>query len=486
MRGTRRYPRSMSVQLSHDGSLTMTRSVISAPILTSTSNFKVAAQEGVLCEECTGIDETTASEARILAEKIQAEEAKEYLENPRRRFVDVLKDKLRRRDRTDFAKIEEEPGLTRRRAETINLCKDKIKNLTGNGHIKRKSMGSGDKPAFAEQHHLTRKESQAALITSRHDELPLDLDPTEACDESNFGSLTRSFNSALEKLDLQTTNVPFLRSRSSFFSVMRAPGEKQEGVPSVEPLKVPNTPRPGFRQLDRSVSITPNLWDKPDPSTDKPSKTFNNDESSMKAAMFRKTQTSEMKYNETAMTGGDQKTQKYKTIYAGGHPDGLRSHPDMMVMSKPPTTQEEAKEERRIIEDRNRLASHFQGLYLSHDGALDEAPVYSPSTGDLTQYSLTPPPKKTISTPDLTPTKPEREVKKRKSMAQGLKKSFSRINLLGKDESPPPLATRGSTPMSIQATTPSKPSPLRNVTQAQDKSKRRGMVFNSATTREEY
>lgn len=190
------YPRSISANLPKDtSSSTVARSVISAPILTGTTSSKMVNQKSVHCGDFR-TDETTASDARMLAEKIQAEEAKAYLENPRRRFVDFLKEKLRRRQ--DFEKLEEPIPISRKRAETMNLYKDKIKNLTGNGYIRRKSIN----PATTEQH-LHRKESQAALITVNETvqetaHLEFDSQPDH---NSHFGSLSRSFNSALEKLD---------------------------------------------------------------------------------------------------------------------------------------------------------------------------------------------------------------------------------------------------------------------------------------------
>jgi hypothetical protein len=144
----------------------MARSAISAPILTSTSNSRIAAAESVTLD--------IAVEARNLAEKIEEEEKQD-----RRKFVDVIKKAIGRRK---FAKM---------------TMKDKVKNLTG-----WNSMGGRE---------LAHKNSQAALVqaadTSRRSSLP---DPEEFGADSHFGSLTRSFNSALEKLDFQP-----LRSKSS-------------------------------------------------------------------------------------------------------------------------------------------------------------------------------------------------------------------------------------------------------------------------------
>ena len=241
----RPFSRSSSTHLPKDTSCsTMGRSVISAPILTSTSNSKVAAVESVQYK-----DHTTAREARRLAGEIEAESV-----HPRR-LVDVLKSKLRKR--TAFTKMEEDTcnGMTRRRAETMNLCKDKIKNLTGNGHIKRKSITNTNTARY--EPILHRKESQAALLR-RASQAALDFESQQQPDnDSHFGSLTRSFNSALDKLDFHTQHNT--HSNSSI-SNMRKEGETQQTPPSVEPYNPPNTPRVAARQLPPLPVLLPEVF----------------------------------------------------------------------------------------------------------------------------------------------------------------------------------------------------------------------------------
>ena len=160
-------------------------------------------------------DETTAVEARDLADKIRKEEAN--AEKPRGRLQklsDTLRDRLRKGDHLG---VEDSSTLNhkiaRRRAETINLCKEKIKDLTGSGLVRRKSIDANlSKHLDAEDPPLLKKTSQVFTLGEEN--------------ASQYGSLSRSFNSALEKLDMSaTTNMSFLRSKSSLFNM------RKENVP---------------------------------------------------------------------------------------------------------------------------------------------------------------------------------------------------------------------------------------------------------------
>ena len=224
----------MSARLPKDTSIaTVASSVISAPVLTSTTNVKVADVEGVHCDELAeesfdkstwpnkvgwnpDKDETAANEARMLAGKIEAEEASQDKPGRLVRLGAAVKDILKGRKNGSFTQLEDESLVVgRRHAETINLCKSKIRHLTGSGHIRRKSVqvtagnhsndddmqarpGSSAALQAAEQPLLSSKNSQDFLsITS-------DLDDGG----TKFGSLTRSFNSALDKLNLAEMPTP--------------------------------------------------------------------------------------------------------------------------------------------------------------------------------------------------------------------------------------------------------------------------------------
>jgi hypothetical protein len=492
------YPRSISVHLQKDtSSSTVARTVISAPILTSTTNSKMANQEGV---HCGGFrtDETTASDARMLAEKIQAEEAKAYLENPRRRFVDILKEKLRRRQ--EFEKLEEAVPISRKRAETMNLCKDKIKNLTGNGHIRRKSIN----PAIAEQH-LHRKESQAALITANQtirETAHLEFD-SQPDNDSHFGSLSRSFNSALEKLDFRANSVSFLCSRSSIFN-MRKVYEK-EVLPSVNPYHPPNTPRPAFANLAANTSTAT------DKATDNPPQPtmYETAHEEMEADMAReggesppkKVKITHIQEDEEVKTDharwmrdmqelhqgkvGDRASQiQYSEAKPGyinsppytanlGGVNSLRMHREPMVMARLPTAPDFV--ERTDGKQTTARAYEMEGLAYN-ELVLDDAIIHSPSTGDLSSYTRTPQAEKTM-TPAVTPTKTETKKKNtflEKLYGRKIKHSTSIVDIGGewKTEQAPPVPTRSSSLFM-----PSTPSPLRTIhTRQEDKAKRYGIV----------
>ena len=222
----------MSARLPKDTSIaTVASSVISAPVLTSTTNVKVADVEGVHCHELTeesfdkstwsdkagwipDKDERAANEARMLAGKIEAEEASQDKPGRLVRLGAAVKDILKGRKNGSFTQLEDESLVVgRRHAETINSCKSKIRHLTGSGHIRRKSVqvtagnnddmmqarpGSSAALQAAEQPLLSSKNLQDFLsITS-------DLDDGG----TKFGSLTRSFDSALGKLNFAEMPTP--------------------------------------------------------------------------------------------------------------------------------------------------------------------------------------------------------------------------------------------------------------------------------------
>ena len=462
----------MSVQLPKDASSsTMARSVISAPMLTSTTNAKVAAAEGVQCRGTFTIEhchETTAAEARHLAGKIETEHHR-----PGRRFVDVLKDKLRRRERS-FAKLDEDTtslGINRRRAETINLCKDKIKNLTGNGHIKRMSITDNTSKHAGIEHLLSRKESQAALIINRKtSQIALDFDSQHQPDnDSHFGSLSRSFNSALEKLDFQANHVPFLRSRSSIFN-MRRPGEQQMGVPSVEPYHAPNTPRPAFAQMATTTSVTAaTTAPEMPPNAEKPNTV---EEGKMDGRATQLRFSPDKGYTAAAPDPN----------YPGGV-NPLRMHTDVTAMARRPYKHEDEAEGEDEILGKKKSSDGGHDDATTAD-VLDEATTYSESMRDLSQYARTPPALKT-DTPDLTPPSPTTNTMRNRqsgtpAMTSDQKgsshivksKSYLGMFEIFKKGETPPMLDRSSSPH-----LPVTPSPLRHVHTARaDDKKWYGMV----------
>ena len=488
----------MSVQLPKDTSWsTMGRSVISAPVLTSTTNSKVAATEGVACQDTFGEEhsyETSGTEARRLAE-IMVERPMPH-HRPSRRFVDMLKEKLRRRER-NFVKIEEEPtGIHRRRAETINLCKDKIKNLTGNGYINRKSITESDSRQSGTEHLLGYKDSRSALLR-KTSQAALEFDSQNHPDnDSHFGSLSRSFNSALEKLDFQSNTL--LHSRSSIFN-MRKPCEKQEVTPSVEPHQPPYTPRPAFAKLEDRSSTDKNTNAVNESSatgtgaqTTNPANTA--ESKSPKMTQQRPDPAVNKEGNEGQgygdgrasqlqwSSGGYTLARPYPNYPGGVNP--LRMHTNIMAMAG---QQMGGQGGGHDVAERNILDNNETETSSAHNTDLEDAPIFSPSMGDLSQYSRTPPAAKT-TTPALTPSKPatNRSSKREGGMEKvdaGKKdenrspkvkksKSFSSLVNIFKKEEAPPMPKTGSSPFM-----PATPSPLRTVHTAKGNDKKRyGMV----------
>lgn len=419
---SRRYSRSGSNHLPKDVSTsTMARSVISAPILTSTSNSKVAAVESVNLNP----DMTTAVEARHLAEKIEEEK------QDRRKFVDVLKNAAQRRKSTN---IEESAPLTRRRVETINLYKDKIKNLTGTGGVRRKPTNAG-------RCDLVHQNSQAALIQAADlscKRSKAALDDFDA--DSHFGSLTRSFNSALEKLDFQSN--PNLRSRTSIFN-MRRPGEQ------AQPSEMPYTPRPAFAKLEVRNASTDG----------------------------RVTQLQLSSQTGTYIQAAP--------IDRPGGVNPLRMHTSPMTMSRPMADEPEmTREQHQAQSEKDRYGveyglsketSHLD-LEAEKDEGFEHARIYTPSSNNLSDWA------KTASTysgtkKDVVNTKKE-SVSDKRAEATPAKKEKS-IQHMKSSESLASL-DKGDPPTNHESTTKASTitSPLRGSRGTADPKKRYGRVWS--------
>lgn len=200
----------------------MAHSVISSPTLTGTTNVNVAERECVQCDvppqeavsesglsgqlgqtHDTGQD--AANEARYLAERIESQETNSCKQGRFTRLAMAISALLGKKDRERFSRLdEEEPlSLARIHAETTNLCKDKIKNLTGNGRVRRKSINV-TYPVCMSPGICADNEADPPLLSKKSQEyLPTTAEIQDSC--SAFGSLSRSFNSALEKLNLLDT-----------------------------------------------------------------------------------------------------------------------------------------------------------------------------------------------------------------------------------------------------------------------------------------
>ena len=270
-------PRSFSDRLRlprGQSSSSAARSTISAPFLTSTTNTKVARSEGVHCGELTqetfdkstwhgklgwmrteNDHRTAAAQARSLAEQIEADE--KFQLKPSARLQKMAEaaldhfrnDKTTERNRTAFkavpyssvdslAEPSSEQKLARYKAETNNLCRDKVRTFTGNGEAVQRSSSGGllsttpkpgaeqrDPPLF---HHLLGDHKSAisnAALFETSDSNSHHFHTRE--ESSQVGSLTRSFNTALDRdLDTSTSNMDFIRNQAAKMGI-RSTREKE-------------------------------------------------------------------------------------------------------------------------------------------------------------------------------------------------------------------------------------------------------------------
>lgn len=213
----------MSAYLTNDkSSSSMTYNAISDPILTSTTNVDVAESERVRYDELTrevmnksepfsqlsrthDPDQAMADQPQYLTEKIETAETNLIRQGRLTRFGVAVSELLGKGHGTRFRRLEEEESfsLARMHAETANLCKDKIKNLTGNGRVRRKSVNITC-PVYTSPDIRAHAEADPPLLSRDSQELlPLATEHPDI--RSEFGSLSRSFNSALEKLNLLDT-----------------------------------------------------------------------------------------------------------------------------------------------------------------------------------------------------------------------------------------------------------------------------------------
>lgn len=435
------YPRSHSVHLPKATSTsTVARSVISVPILTSTTNVEVARAEGVVCGEISDLTFSGTSwdpvigwvantpeqqnekrlphdgtDAEIVPEPNPASELKspENTTTSKRgsilRLSDTIKSKVRRvparmrpgracqsqkfdsvaEDADERAATDgREGGLARRRAETVNLYKGKIKGLTGNGHVRRKSLNSSKE--------FAKSQTDAPLLGEFTDHRDPDTDVgAEQSDdgESAFGSLTKSFARAVEKLDFHSPlprNMSFLRSKSSFFHPKKEsngdgdPTEKrQQGrtMPSAlpgpsEPVTIlPPAPHLAARVVQ--PTLRPVL---PPVAAPEPVK-----EASYHFGMQRSA--------PTPVVFSTEANAYVPAIPASGYPRGvnpLRMHPPDMFASPPSLTRPSPQTGTNGSPPPPQRETPTPSVQSDDDDdllSLEDAPIYSPSLGDLSTYA---------------------------------------------------------------------------------------------------
>ncbi|EHY55649.1 hypothetical protein HRR83_007865 [Exophiala dermatitidis] len=417
-----RHPRSRSVQLPKATSTsTVARSVISAPILTSTSNVKVARVEGVHCSEltdaelssptwhshvgqaaiptgtqenCANLHEQQNSGHPASSSRTRDDSNPADAVGRRGRMLrpwDAVKNKFKssslRRQNEQHAQngtvdglggqeiVSFEQGIARRRTEALNLYRGKIKGLTGNGHIRRKPVNSGKE--------ASGNKEDPPLLGDIIDEVVPDENAEQSDNDSAFGSLTRSFASAVDKLDFHASrphNIPFLRSRSSFFNSRRDKEAVERGEAGRQALTTSNSLRsPAARLPSSSSPVTVSHG----PSTPAPAARTPGD----KLAPQSTPSTSVLSANNKNGTVQSKSTHgiqepwnplRMHPPHLMGSPPLLEGRPVQTTLEKCPTPSQQDAEDKnssRQDEDDNESLS------------LEDAPIYSPSLGDLSQYA---------------------------------------------------------------------------------------------------
>ncbi|KIX91904.1 uncharacterized protein Z520_12393 [Fonsecaea multimorphosa CBS 102226] len=439
------YPRSISTQLPKTSSTsTVARSVISAPVLTSTTNVSVARAERVHCGEISDVafaQSTWNSQVGWVATSNQdpgetRRDAKASdgphgeslgpptgLTTPKRGRILRLKNAIRSRVRNGTshpqsvtAQQEHDPetvgdvegdqdptlkrDLSRRRAETVNLYKGKIKRLTGHGHIRRKSViinkGAAE-PRGGESPLLGRGDIIDVPTT--------DLAAEHSDNESAFGSLTRSFASAVDKLDFYSSvphNMPFLKSRSSFFFPKKGEkgvGNRDEARRQFPPIS-PSKPAPPVAQAIAASSQS-NLLKTLDcgghpqklHSTPRPAEPHNPETHEFKPDQEDNTA---QQAAVAPVVFSAEKNGYVPAAPRAGCPRGvnpLRMHPPgamAVAPSVPYRAVQALPVDRDALVDlpRGRTATpNSEDREGSDTTSLEDAPIYSPSLGDLSQYA---------------------------------------------------------------------------------------------------
>ena len=426
------YPRSFSTQLPKTASTsTVARSVISAPILTSTTNVSVARTEGVHCgeiseaafsqstwnsqvgwvatEDSPGLTPRSAL-SPVAEDKTQVVNGAVLRKGGIIRLKNVIKRRVRsspsqrpaHQQQTDRRAEEAEAtansslrrDISRRRAETINLYKGKIKGLTGNGHIRRKSVNPNSPVDSVE-------ERDPPLLGDITDVPLTDLGAGDNVSDhgSPFGSLTKSFASAVDKLDFYSTlprNMSFLRSRSSFFNLKK--GDREDAYSKAAnqnfPLISPSKPAPPINQPIAAAVQTRSLA----PPTQGRGSNWNPKvpQRGVPTISTARTDAARRRSGPSPMVFSNEKNDYVAAAPAPSYPGGvnpLRMHPPDTMASRPsvPDRSSSAKTPGGGPPPANFEA---QGPAASADvdtdsetTSLEDAPIYSPSLGDLSQYA---------------------------------------------------------------------------------------------------
>ncbi|OAL37192.1 hypothetical protein AYO20_03368 [Fonsecaea nubica] len=449
------YPRSISTQLPKTASTsTVARSVISAPVLTSTTNITVARAEGVHCGEMFDVafaqsswnsqvgwvasnnEDSEGSSRHAKASSGRCGESPGGIANlttSKRGRILRLRNAIRSKIRNGTSRpagitaqhkqIPETPGdvqgdevptlkrdLPHSRAETLNLYKGKIKGITGNGHIRRKSVNT-DKGAAESRGGDSPLLGRGDII----DLPPTDFASEHSDNESGFGSLTRSFASAVDKLDFYSSlprNMSFLRSRSSFFHSKQGGngGNNQDETSRQFPPISPSKPAPPVARAIAASSQSDLLGSfNPKGHLQKPASAARHDgqhdSQSQEFGPNREVQAG----RQTAVAPLVFSAEKNGYVPAApiaGYPRGvnpLRMHPPG-AMAVAPSVLDQASQALSLDHNapltfprRHTPTPNSEDREGSDTTSLEDAPIYSPSLGDLSQYARdTPRPAKAV------------------------------------------------------------------------------------------
>ncbi|KAJ9607546.1 hypothetical protein H2200_007624 [Cladophialophora chaetospira] len=345
-----------------------------------------------------------------------------------------------------------------RRAETINLYKGKLKGLTGNGHIRRKSINTTKSTADS------TGDADPPLLGDIIDVPTTDSAAERSDVDSPFGSLTKSFASAVDKLDFHSTlprNMSFLRSKSSFFNPKKGNGDgtmsKESGPQSTPTPPARPAPAPALYPI---VPPSPTTSATPTPeggSRSLPSVPRRDPPQASKAQDPRSTQPNQSDRNSrrgapTPIVFSNEMNGYVASKPVSGYPRGvnpLRMHPPDTMAFQPCDSDRTASVlpvDKGTPQNGSRPQTIAPAAEIDTDSdsvSLEDAPIYSPSLGDLSQYARDTPRSANVTfsensnrqAPVPTPTRsPIKNRVQAKGAGGVLKKSRSGVSLFGRSK----------------------------------------------------
>ena len=425
--------------------LTTGRNVISAPVLTSTTNAKVAFTEGVHCGKMTTSGLATSSwdpePGRITDDNVidfgkdksyrvqelqsssgqksqppqHSKGLREFSKGPSRRSAsmnalskvkDAVANRLRQASdphtyrsvfsRDKFVRLEDDcqpPSIVndkhpRISTEGRNLGRDKIRALTGHGHVRGKPIQYSGQVG----HHALRERRVPCLVdpdgTSNIGYHGTDQIEHEV--DFHFEDLETSFSKAVEKLDFRMKrDKASLTSLSSFFhsgrdisasNKTRAPQPSQSLASGLYPYlssKVDHPPQKASPSPSSEQLVSGQL------SMGQCASCISKRSSGRARAppdVYSFPHQPDPISNEGA--GKRDRTALAQHVFARGHSNPLASHPDLTKFAEQPTP--------RMTDTEMPPRGGRLGVHITHEehdlSDLEGAPIYSPSLENLSQY----------------------------------------------------------------------------------------------------